>query len=423
MLLAPVVDVTPAKDRSCGASRRQASTAFKENKRPAISCKGMTEMKRSWPMYSLLLCGSVMIGCGETTDSAVSDTTPAAAPAAGAVAEAPSDPLLVGIEFDDPKEYSNALAAYQAKPTDSAAVEAYAGTLLSMAWAHAQGGNAAMSDESLTRGGKLLLKAHADGVKLPVAPESTLQAEILYGYACVLGKQKQGKESLTLLGKAVEVGFSNAQMLKTDKDLEVTRTLPGYETQLVAWEAHFAELQKQYEAQLVEKAKTDLAAGETFPFDFQLVDVNGKLIKLSDFKVGNSADAKGQVCVVDIWGTWCPPCRQEVATFVKLQDKYGKYGFQMIGLNDERGGSEEANISTVKNFMANTSMNYPCAMIKPEVMEQLPDFQGFPTTLFIDHHGKVRLKAFGFHEYKYMEAVVHTLMTEQAREFQAAATN
>jgi hypothetical protein len=33
------------------------------------------------------------------------------------------------------------------------------------------------------------------------------------------------------------------------------------------------------------------------------------------------------------------------------------------------------------------------------------------------------LKAFGFHEYKYMEAVVHTLMTEQAREFQAAATN
>lgn len=385
-------------------------------------------MKRSWPMYSLLLCGSVMIGCGEATDSAVSETTPgstppAAAAAAAPVVEAPSDPLLVGIEFDDPQEYTDALAAYEAQPTDTTSVETYAATLLSMAWAHAQGGNAELSDEALTRAGKVLLKAQAAGVKLAVAPESSLQAEILYGYACVLGKTKQGEESLKTLGKAIDVGFSNVQMLKTDKDLEFTRTLPGYETQLVAWEAHFAKLKEEYEAKLVEKAKADLKEGETFPFDFKLVDVNGKPINLADFKAGNSANPKGQVCVVDIWGTWCPPCRQEVATFVKLQDKYGKYGFQMIGLNDERGVSEEANVSTVKNFIANNSMNYPCAMITPEVMEQLPDFQGFPTTLFIDHHGKVRLKAFGFHEHKYMETVVHQLMTEQAREYQNAATN
>lgn len=383
-------------------------------------------MKRSWPMYSLLLCGSVMIGCGEATDSAVSEATPGTAPSAAAAApvvEVPTDPLLVGIEFEDPEEYAKALAAYEAQPTDKTAVEEYAATLLSMAWAHAQGGNAEMSDEALTRGGKLLLKAQADGVALAVAPESSLQAEILYGYACVLGKKKQGEESLATVGKAIDVGFSNVQMLKTDTDLEFTRTLPAYETQLVAWEAHFAELKEQYEAQLVEKAKKDLQDGESFPFDFKLVDVNGKPINLSDFKVGNSSDPKGQVCVVDIWGTWCPPCRQEVATFVKLQDKYGKYGFQMVGLNDERGVSEEANVSTVKNFIANNSMNYPCAMISPEVIEQLPDFQGFPTTLFIDHHGKVRLKAFGFHEYKYMETVVHQLMTEQAREFQNTATN
>jgi len=102
--------------------------------------------------------------------------------------------------------------------------------------------------------------------------------------------------------------------------------------------------------------------------------------------------------------------------FTKLQDTYGKYGFQMIGLNDERGPSEEANIDTVKNFIANNSMNYPCAMITKEVIEQLPDFQGFPTTLFIDHHGKVRLKAFGFHEYQYIDAVVKALLTEQAAE-------
>ena len=362
-------------------------------------------MKRSWQILSLLLCGSVVIGCGETTEQTAADATPDTGATKTAV---PADPLLEGIEFDDPEEYPRAKAAYEAARTDVQAVQSYVEILLSMAWAHAQGGNAELSNEALSLAGQIVLKAGDDGVALPVAPESTLQAEVLYGYACVLGKQKKSQDSLNALAKAVYAGFSNVQLLKTDTDLASVRELPEYATQLAAWEAHFAELRKQYEAALVENAKNDLATGEGFPFDFQLSDVNGKALNLSDFK--------GRICVVDIWGTWCPPCRQEVPLFVKLQDKYGKYGFQVIGLNDERGVSPEANLTTVKEFMANTSMNYPCAMITEEVMQQLPEFQGFPTTLFIDHHGKVRLKAFGFHEYQYMETVVETLLREQSAE-------
>ncbi len=375
-------------------------------------------MKCSWQVYSLLLCGSVMIGCGESTDSTVSDSAPGAAPAtAAAPAEAaPSDPLLEGIEFEDPEEFPKALSAYEAAPTDVAAVEKYAQVLLSMAWAHAQGGNAELSNEAITRAGKVILKANSDGVPLPVAPESMLQAEILFGYACVQSSEKKGAESLATLKAAVNSGFSNLGLLKTDKDLEFTRTQPEFETQIAEWEA-------AHEAEVVASAKADLQKGETFPFDFQLTDVNGKTIRLSDYKLGVSRHPEGQICVVDIWGTWCPPCRQEVPMFIKLQEKYGKFGLQMIGLNDERGLSPEANISTVKNFMANTSMNYPCAMITPEVMEQVPEFKGFPTTLFIDHHGKVRHMAFGFHEYKYMETIVETLLSERTREARSAATN
>ncbi|MEZ6125709.1 MAG: TlpA disulfide reductase family protein [Planctomycetaceae bacterium] len=376
-------------------------------------------MKFSWQMKSLLLCGSVVIGCGEATDSTVSDTSPtgsASAPAATPAADAkPSDPLLEGIQFDDPEQYPQVKAAYEAKPTDSEAVQGYAEVLLSMAWAHAQGDNAAMSDAALSKAGEVILKARAAGVELPVPPESTLQAEILYGYACVLGKTKKDAESLKVLGQAVEAGFSNVQMIKTDTDLATVRELPDYASQLVAWEAHFEELKKQHEAALVEAAKEDLKKGETFPFDFKLTDVNGKPLNLADFK--------GRVCVVDIWGTWCPPCREEVPMFVKLQDKYGKYGFQVMGLNDERGPSDEANVETIKNFIANASMNYPCAMVSKEVMEQLPEFKGFPTTLFIDHHGKVRLTAFGFHEYQYLETVVEALLREQSAEARSAATN
>ena len=132
------------------------------------------------------------------------------------------------------------------------------------------------------------------------------------------------------------------------------------------------------------------------------------------------ADLKGRVAIVDVWGTWCPPCRQEIPNFVKLQDKYGEFGFQVIGLNSERGPSDQANTDTVKNFMADNSMNFPCALISDEVMAQLPEFQGFPTTLFIDHHGKVRLSVVGFHEYGYLKTVVEALLTEQSIEGRAA---
>lgn len=382
-------------------------------------------MKLSWQPCSFLLCAGLIVGCGEQTGSTVSDTgTPAsetsAAPAPVADSDStpaagPQDTLLEGIELEDPAEYAGIKGAYEAAPTDSEAIQNYVGTLLNFAWAHAQRGAIDRSDESLTRAGKILLKAADDKVELPVLPESSLQAEVLYGYACVLGKTGNATESLAVLNRAVEVGFENLPMIKSDKDLAAVRELADFDTQVGVWEKHFEELKKKREEALVQHAKEDLANGETFPFDFDLTDVDGKPIRL--------ADLKGRVCIIDIWGTWCPPCREEVPSFVKLQDEYGKYGLQVIGLNDERGPSEEANINTIKNFMADKSMNYRCALISEEVMAQLPEFKGYPTTLFVDHHGKVRLTAFGYHEYGYLKTVVEALLTERTLEARGTATN
>ncbi len=375
-------------------------------------------MKVSWQLSTLLLCVRVIVGCGDSTASTVSDAGGSVASAATASVpnDAPAapkvkiDPLLEGLAdvFEDPTEFDDIRSEYEAAQTDSVAVQSYAGTLLNLAMMHAQRGNDKLSDQALTQAGTTLLKAEGAGVEFP---DSDLRPTIHYGYACVLAKQGQSKQALDVLNRAIETGFNNLTMLKTDEDLATVRELAEYETQVTAWESHFEELKRRNEELQKQHAKEALAKGEGFPFTFDLVDVHGKPLKLDAYK--------GRVCIVDIWATWCRPCRQEIPSFVKLQDKYSPYGFQMIGLNQENAPSEEAKAELVKNFAANNSMNYPCALITEEVLAQVPDLKGFPTTLFIDHHGKVRMSAVGYHDYTYMATVVESLLREQTAEAQA----
>lgn len=379
-----------------------------------------------WKLPSLLLLGSLAVGCGDTADTAPSASSTVAAPATTTATLAADqteaavkaiDPLLVGLEFDDPEEFPKARETYEANRADVTAVEDYAGILLGVAYAHAQGGNAEQSNKALSLGGEVILTALKSEVAiktLNTEEQNAVPAELLYGYACVLSRNDQAPKSLEVLNKAISVGFANEQILDTDTDLVAVRALPEYETAKAGWATHFEALKQKYKDALIAQAKEDLKNQESFDFDFQLTNVDGTPIKLADFE--------GQVRIVDIWGTWCPPCRNEVPIFVKLQDTYGKYGLQVIGLNDERGPSPEANVQTVKNFMANASVNYPCAIVTPEVVEQVPEFGGFPTTLIIDHTGKVRLKAFGFHEYEYFDTVVRELLLEATRA-RAANTN
>ena len=394
-------------------------------------------MKFSWLSLVLLLCGSLFVGCGDsessgtgaaTTDASATESpgTPTESPgtptevptASGAAVEI--DPIIAGLteEYEDlPGEFAALKTAHETSPKDSEALGNYIGALQQIGMMQQQKGEQDVADLSFVRAGELLTKALAASLEDPLAGGAP---DVFYNQACALERQGKAKEALGAVTQAVEAGLSgprqvDLEKLPNDKLLTSAVALPEFAGKLAEWKIQDAELKKKNAEILVQHAKEELAAGTGFPFDFDLSDVSGKPLSL--------AAMKGRVCIVDIWGTWCPPCREEIPAFVKLQDKYGEYGFQMIGLNQENGPSEEAKIKTVNDFMANNSMNYPCAMITEEVLDQVPDFNAFPTTLFIDHYGKVRLKSIGFHEYDYMSTIVETLLQEQAAEAKAAATN
>lgn len=232
------------------------------------------------------------------------------------------------------------------------------------------------------------------------ADEQALIAQSLYYGACFLAKGNKLAEAQNFLAESVDAGFDDLNLIDSDADLNPLREQPAYEP----WRK---EIDAKITASKAKKLTQKLAAFESFPFDFELPDVDDQPRKLADYK--------GKVMIVDIWGTWCPPCRMEIPHFIELQKKYSKQGFEVVGINYEDGSPEEVK-KLIKDFMKENGMNYTCVVGDDATRDRVPNFEGFPTTLFIDRSGKVRLKEVGYKPLAELEAIVMALIAEPAPE-------
>ncbi len=204
--------------------------------------------------------------------------------------------------------------------------------------------------------------------------------------------------SIAALDDAFKNGFTQLDFLMDDDALANVRASDQWASKVEMWKESVAEAFR-------EEAKELLSGGEKFAFTMTGTSVDGEEIALEALK--------GKVVIVDFWGTWCPPCRAEIPAFIKLQETYGDDGFQMIGLNYERAPSDEAKAKLVTDYASENGINYPCLLGDEALQDQVPEFRGYPTTLFIDRSGSVRHMAVGQHPYEYLEAIVSELLNEQ----------
>lgn len=215
----------------------------------------------------------------------------------------------------------------------------------------------------------------------------------IYNEACSLAVDGEKEKALKALGEAMELGFNDFAQIEKDEDLASLRDGADFKK--------FLEEQKALAAKrMVDEAKEEVKAYTSFDFDFDTKDLSGEEVSLKGLK--------GKVVIVDFWGTWCPPCRAEIPSFVKLKEKYGDK-IEIVGLAYERGEPEKA-AEQVKKFMQDNKINYPCALGTEETMAMVPDFQGYPTTLFIDRDGKVRMLTVGLEPYEKLEALTQVLL-------------
>lgn len=105
------------------------------------------------------------------------------------------------------------------------------------------------------------------------------------------------------------------------------------------------------------------------------------------------ADRKGKVLMLNLWGTWCGPCRAEMPHLVELHQKYGEKGFEVIGLNIGDGSGEPEPDDLINRFTAQMKLNYPIAKMDNKYTTEFYKFTGrpvVPTTLLVDAEGRIR---------------------------------
>lgn len=118
----------------------------------------------------------------------------------------------------------------------------------------------------------------------------------------------------------------------------------------------------------------------------QFQAIGGKPFKLADYS--------GKVVIIDLWATWCGPCRNEVPHLVELNQQYESRGLQVIGLDID---PVQDDADKVKSFARQFKINYPLAFAERDFAVSMMGNNGnIPQSFVITRDGMVFKRFVGF---------------------------
>lgn len=110
--------------------------------------------------------------------------------------------------------------------------------------------------------------------------------------------------------------------------------------------------------------------------DVALADDQGRALSLKAFR--------GKTILLNIWATWCGPCRREMPALDRLQVRLGSERFQIVALSIDRGGP-----SAIQKFYAETGVRNLALFVDASGRAGSSlGLVGLPGTLLIDHEGR-----------------------------------
>ena len=103
------------------------------------------------------------------------------------------------------------------------------------------------------------------------------------------------------------------------------------------------------------------------------------------------AKQKGKVVLLNIWATWCHPCRQEIPELRAIHARYRERGLELVGVSVDTDGTDDA----IRSFMKDFEMTFPIWRDPDERISTTFLAIGVPATFLIDKDGILRWRKTG----------------------------
>ena len=143
------------------------------------------------------------------------------------------------------------------------------------------------------------------------------------------------------------------------------------------------------------KQSRNMAMRDVVAPPFDTVDILGKTQRLSDHE--------GEVVLVNIWSTWCEPCRNEMPKLDRLYQVRKGLGFIVFGLSDE-------SVNVQRKYWEEVPVSYPLLTLKGEVPSLYRDIARYPAIFLIDRRGRLQPAPGPDQPFEKLEAAVDALL-------------
>lgn len=111
--------------------------------------------------------------------------------------------------------------------------------------------------------------------------------------------------------------------------------------------------------------------------DFELQTLDGKTVKLSDLR--------GQAVIINIWATWCPPCRAEMPALQKVYEEH-REKVEILAIN----ATNQDSLDTVQEFAQSNNLSFPILLDENGLVAESYQLRSLPTSIFIDPSGLIQ---------------------------------
>ncbi len=126
------------------------------------------------------------------------------------------------------------------------------------------------------------------------------------------------------------------------------------------------------------------------------------------------ADYRGKVLMINIWATWCVPCRVEMPSIERLQQAYADKGLRVVAVSVDDPGTD----AEIRSFVKQYGLTFEVLRDpKGQLGDVSRDYQtsGYPETVIVGRDGIIRKKLLGAHDWASAEnrALIERLLAEK----------